>query len=176
MLDAKLVIVGGADTALEYVLDLPTTIGRGQENDIPLAHPLVSRKHCELFEEDGRLVVRDVGSLNGTYVGNQPVEDSSFLDPGKLLTVGTVTFRAIYGELEDGDVLDGFDEEMTLERSIGTAHGRDLDTEASATMVGHRPLSGDPMAEAPDTLDTDTPRPVTGKTDRVPSHKPPKKR
>jgi predicted component of type VI protein secretion system len=177
VLDAKLVIVGGADTALEYLLDLPTSIGRGQENDIPLAHPLVSRKHCELLEEAGRLIVRDLGSLNGTYVGNQPVEGSSFLAPGQLLTIGTVTFRAIYGEFNEADVLDaGFDDAINLGTSGGTTHGRDLDTDAGVTMVGHRRVSADPLGEAPDTLDTDTPRPTTGKTDRVPSRKPPKKR
>ena len=53
MLDAKLVIIGGANPAEEYPLSLPVTIGRGKENSIPLAHPLVSRRHCELFEEGG---------------------------------------------------------------------------------------------------------------------------
>jgi hypothetical protein len=100
MLDAKLVIIGGANLAQEFPLTLPATIGRSTENDIPLAHPLVSRSHCELFETDGRLFVRDLGSLNGTYVGNQPVEEVAPLEPGQLLTIGTVTLRAIY---------DGFD-------------------------------------------------------------------
>jgi predicted component of type VI protein secretion system len=60
-----------------------------------LAHPLVSRQHCELYEADGQLMVRDLGSLNGTFVNNQKVSEAP-LPPGELLTIGTVTFRAVY--------------------------------------------------------------------------------
>ena len=57
----------------------------------------MSREHCQLYEELGRTYVRDLGSLNGTFVGGQRVETAP-LPPGELLTVGSVTFRAIYGE------------------------------------------------------------------------------
>ena len=87
MLDAKLVIVGGADSALEYELKLPTSIGRGTENDISLAHPLVSRRHCELFEEDGLLFVKDNGSLNGTYLNRQRIDEAPLVD-GDEVQVG----------------------------------------------------------------------------------------
>ena len=60
-----------------------------------LPHPLVSRQHCELFEANGQLMVRDLGSLNGTFVNNQRITESP-LPPGELLTIGTVTFRAMY--------------------------------------------------------------------------------
>lgn len=92
---AKLVVVGGEVTASEIPLRLPATIGRGRGQSIVLPHPLVSRQHCELFERDGQLMVRDLGSLNGTFVNNRRVTESP-LRPGELLTIGTVTFRAIY--------------------------------------------------------------------------------
>jgi hypothetical protein len=41
------------------------------------------------------LWVRDLGSLNGTYVNNQKVTETE-LPPNELLTIGTVTFRAMY--------------------------------------------------------------------------------
>jgi len=100
-LNAKLVVVGGDVKTEEFKLRLPATIGRGKGTSILLAHPLISRKHCELFEAGGQLMVRDLGSLNGTFVNNQRVTESP-LKPGELLTVGTVTFRAVYeaeGEL-----------------------------------------------------------------------------
>ena len=40
-------------------------------------------------------MVRDLGSLNGTFVNNERITESA-LGPGELLTVGTVTFRAVY--------------------------------------------------------------------------------
>ncbi len=75
---------------------LPTTIGRSSEAKVKLPHPLVSRKHCELFERDGQLIVRDLGSLNGTYIDSNKIEREQPLCPNQLLTLGTVTFRAIY--------------------------------------------------------------------------------
>src|SRR5262245_27945926 len=94
-LNAKLVVVGGDVKTTEIKLRLPSTVGRGRGTTIMLPHPLVSRQHCELFENNGQLMVRDLGSLNGTFVNNQRVTESP-LPPGELLTIGTVTFRAMY--------------------------------------------------------------------------------
>jgi len=93
---AKLVVVGGGVTkTTEVELQLPAIIGRGRSAQITIPHSLVSRQHCELIAQDGKLLVRDLESLNGTYVGDQQITES-VLEPGALLTVGTVTFRAVY--------------------------------------------------------------------------------
>ena len=92
---AKLVVVGGPTKTTEIDLKLPAIIGRGRNALITIPHSLVSRKHCELREENDKLVVEDLGSLNGTYVGDEKIE-TAVLEPGALLTVGTVTFRAVY--------------------------------------------------------------------------------
>jgi len=95
--DAKLVIVGGDEPARQYNLRLPTIIGRSRRTDLTLGHPLVSRQHCEVFEADGLLMVRDLGSLNGTFVGETRIADTAMpVQPGDLITVGPVTFRALY--------------------------------------------------------------------------------
>lgn len=96
MLKATLVVIGGDAKAAEISLSLPTTIGRGREVTLTLPHPLVSRQHCELFERDGVLQVRDLNSLNGTYVDSHRIEGTAELRPDQLLTIGNVTFRAIY--------------------------------------------------------------------------------
>ena len=95
-MEAKLIIVGG-DEQRQFELHLPTIIGRSRSTDLTLGHPLVSRHHCEVFEAEGRLMVRDLGSLNGTYVGDTRIaEQAVAVAPGELLTVGPVTFRAEY--------------------------------------------------------------------------------
>ena len=98
MLDAKLIVVGGDAKAGEFRLNLPCTIGRGREATLTLPHPLVSRVHCELFERNGMLVVKDLESLNGTFVNNQKIIGERILHPTELLTLGNVTFRAFYGD------------------------------------------------------------------------------
>jgi hypothetical protein len=97
-MQAKLVVVGGDVGSAEIPLKLPVTIGRSRDVTLTLPHPLVSRRHCEIFESDGRLRVRDLGSRNGTYVANIRVEEEEWLSSGELLTIGNVTFRAVYDE------------------------------------------------------------------------------
>lgn len=106
-MDAKLVVVGGKAAADEYQLELPTIVGRSRNASLPVGHPLVSRQHCELFEQDGHLMVRDLGSLNGTFVDdNRLTEEPVVLRPGGLLMIGTVTFQAVYGEVTEPSALD----------------------------------------------------------------------
>jgi predicted component of type VI protein secretion system len=100
---AKLIVVGGTTSATEVILRLPTVIGRGRSSQVTIPHSLVSRQHCEISVFEGRLVVRDLDSMNGTYIGDERITEA-ILDPGALLTVGTVTFRASYEVGCDGDV------------------------------------------------------------------------
>ena len=98
MLDAKLIVVGGvADQKEVNLKSLPLTIGRGREATLTLSHSLVSRSHCKIFADKGLLQVEDLNSLNGTYVNNKKIDGIQTLEPGQLLTLGNVTFRAVYG-------------------------------------------------------------------------------
>lgn len=99
-MDVKLVVVGGEAPEAEYSLNLPAIVGRSRSADIKIGHPLVSRKHCELYESDGQLAVRDLGSLNGTFVGQERISEPVFLMPGETVTIGAVTFKAVYGDME----------------------------------------------------------------------------
>jgi pSer/pThr/pTyr-binding forkhead associated (FHA) protein len=94
-MDAKLVVVGSQITPKEIKLRLPVIIGRGRQATLVLPHPLVSRRHCEIVEHEGFLLVRDLGSLNGTFVDQNRIQQE-ILPPGGLLTLGTITFRAVY--------------------------------------------------------------------------------
>jgi pSer/pThr/pTyr-binding forkhead associated (FHA) protein len=94
-MDAELIVVKGKATKAKIPLKLPTVIGRSRKADLTVAHPMVSRKHCEVFEADGLLMVRDLESLNGTVVSGQRIKQSP-LPPDAELTVGPLTFRAQY--------------------------------------------------------------------------------
>ncbi len=94
-MEAKLVVVRGKASKGHISLNLPTIIGRSREADLTIAHPTVSRKHCELFEDDGLLKVRDLGSLNGTFVGRKQIEEVT-LRPDQEFSIGPLTFRVLY--------------------------------------------------------------------------------
>jgi predicted component of type VI protein secretion system len=95
--EARLVVVGGDAQSRQFELRLPAVIGRSRSTDVRLGHPLVSRHHCEVFEADGILMVRDLGSLNGTFVGNTRIAEQAIpIQPGEVFTVGPVSLRAEY--------------------------------------------------------------------------------
>ena len=118
-MDVKLVVVGGDAKPTEIKLKLPAIIGRGRAASLTLPHPLVSRQHCELYESGGKLFVRDMGSLNGTFVGEEKI-DEAVLDSGSLLTIGNVTFRPIYGDQSAFAATEDIDFEVADNAEAGT--------------------------------------------------------
>ncbi len=97
---AKLTVVGGKASKRTVALQLPTSIGRSRDASLTVAHPQISRKHCELVETDGLVLIRDVGSLNGTYVNSHRIKEAP-LPPDATFSIGPLTFRVRYQY--DGD-------------------------------------------------------------------------
>lgn len=91
-MNAKLVVVKGAKDAT-IRLRLPTIIGRSPEASVKVPSSLVSRKHCEIASSGGELVVRDLGSANGTYVNDERIDEPTLLFEDDLLRVGPVVMR-----------------------------------------------------------------------------------
>ena len=94
-MEIRLTIIGGKTKKSHVILRIPATIGRSREADLAIAHSTVSRQHCRLFEVDGLLRVRDMGSLNGTLVCGEAITEAP-LRPNDEFTVGPVTFRVDY--------------------------------------------------------------------------------
>lgn len=75
-LSALLVVRRGPNTGARFLLNSDSTIaGRHPKSDIFLDDVTVSRKHCEFLRHDGDFFVRDLGSLNGTYVNRERVDE-----------------------------------------------------------------------------------------------------
>ncbi len=84
-----LTVSAGADLGKEFVLaSLPARVGRGSEASIRLDGDLgVSRRHAEIYEQDGTLRIRDLQSTHGTQVNGLRIQDQS-LSTGDRIQVG----------------------------------------------------------------------------------------
>lgn len=85
---ALLIVQHGPNAGARFLLDTErVTAGRHTKADIFLDDVTVSRKHAEFQQQGGQFVVRDVGSLNGTYVNRTRV-DESVLQVGDEVQIG----------------------------------------------------------------------------------------
>jgi hypothetical protein len=102
---ARLIVIGGKVDRREVSLPLPVIIGRSRTAGLTIAHAMVSRKHCELYEAGGLVHIRDLGSTNGTYVGGNRVQEA-VLRPRDQFTIGPLTFEVDYSYAEDSTIVD----------------------------------------------------------------------
>jgi pSer/pThr/pTyr-binding forkhead associated (FHA) protein len=93
-MDFQLVVLRGrsATTALKLG-DGVTTAGRHDECQLRIKSSEVSRKHCQFFEKNGMLMVKDLKSSNGTLLNGKKIEGQRVLEPGDELTIGPVKLR-----------------------------------------------------------------------------------
>jgi len=85
---ALLVMQHGPSAGARFLLDAErTTVGRSTSADIFLDDVTVSRKHAEFVREGRVFWVRDVGSLNGTYVNRERI-DQAELHSGDEVQIG----------------------------------------------------------------------------------------
>jgi hypothetical protein len=89
-----LVVKRGSNIGARFVLGpADTTVGRHPESDIFLDDVTVSRRHAEIRRANGSFAVHDVGSLNGTYVNRERIEDG-VLTHGDEVQIGK--FRLVF--------------------------------------------------------------------------------
>ena len=134
-MDAKLVVVGENAKPSEVKLNLPVIIGRGRRSNLVLPLPTISRRHCEIFAANGYLMVRDLNSMNGTLINNCRIKEA-VLAPGALLTVGTITFRAVYEVDRDARETVASSESAAQPVALTTGLGVTTDSAARRQTVG----------------------------------------
>lgn len=97
---ASLVVRNGPQAGTTLVLSTPVTrLGRHPDSEISLDDITVSRRHAEIERTPHGYVVRDAGSLNGTYVNHQRIDEAP-LHHGDELQVGK--FRLVFFSRGDG--------------------------------------------------------------------------
>lgn len=94
---AMLVVLQGAAKGARFLINSElTAIGRAVENDIFLDDVTVSRKHAEIVRSGNAYLVRDCGSLNGTYVDGL-VQNEAHLSDGSELNIGKYKMHFFIG-------------------------------------------------------------------------------
>jgi adenylate cyclase len=83
-----------SDTTHTFDLRSGTTlvVGRAPTSDIPVIDPTISRRHAQLETADGTVIVRDLGSSNGTFLNGARI-DWAPVGVGDVITFGKVGFR-----------------------------------------------------------------------------------
>ena len=94
---AMLIALSGPSRGARFLLNSDlTSIGRSTDNEIFLDDVTVSRKHAQIIRSGKSYSVKDLGSLNGTYVDGK-VEESAQLSDGKELHIGKYRLHFFVG-------------------------------------------------------------------------------
>ena len=78
-----------------YAIGDALVIGRSSSCDIHVPDSEMSRRHAEVSSHDGGVVVRDLGSTNGTRVNGSMISASTTLAAGDVIAAGTTEIRVV---------------------------------------------------------------------------------
>ena len=99
-------IINGPFTGRLYTLDRDLTIiGRNPECDLVLQPKSVSRKHAAILRKSTGFVLKDLGSLRGTFVNGQKLAQPVLLNEGNTIQIGEVLmcFSSRVVQIQEGD-------------------------------------------------------------------------
>ena len=142
--EACLVVIYGLELGKKFNLNRPQIIiGRSSKADIQIDQEAVSRNHCKIINTGKAILLRDMGSTNGTYINDELIDEYVLRD-GDYIKVGRSIFKFLSGtnienayheEIYRLTTVDGLTQIFnkryfaeTLEREIGRAqrYRRDL--------------------------------------------------
>ena len=94
ILGVDLVVVSGPSRGKRHTIEGGAAkVGAAPGNDLQLEDPTVSRVHCALSVSDRGVTLRDLGSTNGTFVGDDIRIKEAELLPGLIVRAGASSFR-----------------------------------------------------------------------------------
>src|SRR5688500_4152984 len=97
---AKLILISSEDRQ-EFELAAFNSIGRHPDNTIQILDRIISKEHAQIQKTpDGRYLLRDLGSLNGTYIRGERVGEQ-ILNDGDEIALGST--RLLYVENKESD-------------------------------------------------------------------------
>ncbi len=96
-------VVGGKNDGREIAIAVPRfIIGRGETAHLRPASDLVSREHCAIEVQDGKVTIQDLESRNGTFVNGNQLTETHVARPGDSLRIGRLQFQVIIDPVKAG--------------------------------------------------------------------------
>jgi two-component system cell cycle response regulator len=106
--EACLVLIYGSELGKKYNLNAPSlVIGRSSKCDIQIDQESISRNHTKIVNTGKSILIRDLGSTNGTYVNDEPIDEYVMRD-GDLIKIGRTIFKFLTG----GNIENAYHEEI----------------------------------------------------------------
>ena len=106
MIKSCFILESGSTEKKVFLFYQRLTIGRHSSNDVTLADRMVSKRHAVVGRVKGRIVVKDLGSRNGTFVNGDKVE-KAVLTSGDRVKIGSAVLRFFKEEERGKTNLDG---------------------------------------------------------------------
>jgi two-component system, cell cycle response regulator len=106
--DACLVVIYGLELGRKYTIEAPTSLlGRSSKADVQIDQESVSRNHAKIINTGKSMILRDLGSTNGTYVNDQLIDEYVLRD-GDFVKIGRTIFKFLSG----GNIENAYHEEI----------------------------------------------------------------
>ncbi|MGD1211997.1 MAG: FHA domain-containing protein [Candidatus Acidiferrales bacterium] len=138
------------------------SIGRSPDNGLVIDNPAVSHYHARVFHEEGRLMLEDFGSLNGTFVNGQRIKMVT-LKPGDSVVLGKHTIVVSESREPNGSGAGNGDARPAAPKINETVM---LDTKARRDLLQQVAAVGESSQVAPARLKVPTLVVRRGKTDQ----------
>jgi predicted component of type VI protein secretion system len=95
-MNVRLVVDRGGKRKVVPIREEQAVIGRSHGNTVRIPSAEVSRQHCRISKKDGLVMLRDLGSVNGTLLNGTRISAEEIVRPGDRVEVGPVTFVVEY--------------------------------------------------------------------------------
>ncbi len=141
---ACLVCIYGEEIGKRWLLAETVVIGRSSSSDITLDQDAVSRSHAKIQRRALVFLLSDLGSTNGTFVGDRPVVEH-ILEDGDRVRIGRNIFKFLSGANVEANYHEEIYRLMTIDGLTQTYNRRYFD-EALEREVGRTANDGGPLS------------------------------
>ena len=126
-MNVRFVVIAPESKKGTFTVRLPIVVGRSEEAKFRIQQDRVSRKHCEFFDQEGVVYLRDLGSTNGTFLDDEqvPTSGKTPVTSGGVVRVGGLEFRVEYNMPVGMKAKQGGGKPKSADDTIGLKQGGD---------------------------------------------------